>query len=296
MNMKKSMFLAIFAMAVMISCKTGNSRESGAGLASAEDSATVDNTAAEVSSDIHMDSLKTDTVSYEKSVGILNVSLWAEYPVEGSDSLVKKVREFINDFMGGAYDGPLADGQKMIDENGVLMFNSLQEECGDVDEEDVNELFLHKMVSKGYETNTFVTFMATSSSYMGGLHGIGHETGQTFSKANGQSFGYDMMKNTDSPAFKRLIKEGLKMFFGDEKEGKTMSDEDLLEELVSYSGSADELPLPDSEPYMTEGGITFIYQPYEISYYAAGKPEFTIPYDAVKPYLKPQAIELFLDK
>ena len=296
MNMKKSMFLAIFAMAVMISCKTGNSRESGAGLASAEDSATVDNTAAEVSSDIHMDSLKTDTVSYEKSVGILNVSLWAEYPVEGSDSLVKKVREFINDFMGGAYDGPLADGQKMIDENGVLMFNSLQEECGDVDEEDVNELFLHKMVSKSYETNTFVTFMATSSSYMGGLHGIGHETGQTFSKANGQSFGYDMMKNTDSPAFKRLIKEGLKMFFGDEKEGKTMSDEDLLEELVSYSGSADELPLPDSEPYMTEGGITFIYQPYEISYYAAGKPEFTIPYDAVKPYLKPQAIELFLDK
>lgn len=296
MNMKKSMFLAICAMAVMISCKTGNSRESGAGLASAEDSATVDNTAAEVSSDIHMDSLKTDTVSYEKSVGILNVSLWAEYPVEGRDSLVKKVREFINDFMGGAYDGSLADGQKMIDENGVLMFNSLQEECGDVDEEDVNELFLHKTVSKGYETNTFVTFMATSSSYMGGLHGIGHETGQTFSKANGQSFGYDMMKNTDSPAFKRLIKEGLKMFFGDEKEGKTMSDEDLLEELVSYSGSADELPLPDSEPYMTEGGITFIYQPYEISYYAAGKPEFTIPYDAVKPYLKPQAIELFLDK
>ena len=294
--MKKSMFLAIFAMAVMISCKTGNSRESGAGLASGEDSATVDSTAAEVSSDIHMDSLKTDTVSYEKTAGILNVSLWAEYPVEGSDSLVKKVREFINDFMGGAYDGPLADGQKMIDENGVLMFNSLQEECGDVDEEDVNELFLHKMVSKGYETNTFVTFMATSSSYMGGLHGIGHETGQTFSKANGQSFGYDMMKNTDSPAFKRLIKEGLKMFFGDEKEGKTMSDEDLLEELVSYSGSADELPLPDSEPYMTEGGITFIYQPYEISYYAAGKPEFTIPYDAVKPYLKPQAIELFLDK
>ena len=117
--MKKSMFLAIFAMAVMISCKTGNSRESGAGLASGEDSATVDSTAAEVSSDIHMDSLKTDTVSYEKTAGILNVSLWAEYPVEGSDSLVKKVREFINDFMGGAYDGPLADGQKMIDENGI---------------------------------------------------------------------------------------------------------------------------------------------------------------------------------
>ena len=39
---------------------------------------------------------------------------------------------------------------------------------------------------------------------------------------------------------------------------------------------------------------TFIYQPYEISYYAAGRPEFTIPYDVVIPYLKPQTIELFL--
>ena len=67
----------------------------------------------------------------------------------------------------------------------------------------------------------------------------------------------------------------------------------LKEELVSFSGSIDELPLPDFEPYLTEQGVTFIYQPYEISYYAAGKPEFTIPYNVVKPYLKAQAIELF---
>ena len=104
------------------------------------------------------------------------------------------------------------------------------------------------------------------------------------------------MRDTESPAFKRLIKEGLKKYFIGEEEKKDMSDEDLLEELVSYDGSADELPLPDSEPYMTENGITFIYQPYEISYYAAGKPEFTIPYDVVMPYLKESAKELFLDK
>jgi len=30
---------------------------------------------------------------------------------------------------------------------------------------------------------------------------------------------------------------------------------------------------------MTEKGVTFIYQPYEISYYAAGKTESTMPYD-----------------
>ncbi len=61
----------------------------------------------------------------------------------------------------------------------------------------------------------------------------------------------------------------------------------------SYGGSIDGLPLPGSEPDLTERGVTFIYQPYEISYYAAGKPEFTIPSDAIRPYLTPQAVELF---
>ena len=72
-----------------------------------------------------------------------------------------------------------------------------------------------------------------------------------------------------------------------------MSDEALKQELVSFDGDIDDLPLPDFEPYMTEQGVTFIYQPYEISYYAAGKPEFTIPYNVVKPYLTAEAIELF---
>ena len=46
---------------------------------------------------------------------------------------------------------------------------------------------------------------------------------------------------------------------------------------------------------MQEKGVKFVYQPYEISYYAAGKPEFTIPYAAIRPYLTPQAVKLFLN-
>ena len=103
-----------------------------------------------------------------------------------------------------------------------------------------------------------------------------------------------MMKGIDSPEFKRFIKEGLRKYFSTEGQ-EPISDDDLLQELVSYSGSIDELPLPDSEPYLTEKGIKFIYQPYEISYYAAGKPEFTIPYAAIRPYLTPQAVKLFLN-
>lgn len=287
--MKKLTVLAVTAL-IMVGCgsKSQGSIDTG------NDSSTVDGTAVELRGDADVDSLKTDTVSFDKQEGIYKFGLMAEYPVLGGDSVVKAVREFINDFLGGAYDGPLADGKAMVKRNGELMWGNFLERCGDADLEEVNELFLYKMVSKVCETKSFVTFMASTSQYTGGLHGIGFDEGHTFSKISGKCFGYDMMKDIDTPAFKRLIKEGLKKYFSSEDEKKILSDEDLKEELVSFDGSIDELPLPDSEPYMTEKGVTFIYQPYEISYYAAGKPKFTIPFDVVRPYLKAQAIELFL--
>ena len=275
-------------MMAIISCNNkGQTRP-----ADNKDSVTVDTIAPETGHDVLTDSLKTDTLFYSKEEGKYRFNLAADYPVEGSDTLVKVVREFVNDFLGGAYDGPLDDGQAMIKKNGEVMYGNFLEMCGDADLEEVLELYYYKSVEKGYETNAFITFMTMGGQYTGGLHGIGFETGVTFSKTNGKIFGYDMIKGTDSPEFKRFIKEGLRKFFSTEGQ-EAMSDDDLLQELVSYSGSIDELPLPDSEPYLTEKGVTFIYQPYEISYYAAGKPEFTIPYDAIKPYLTAQAIELF---
>lgn len=286
--MRKMSIFAILGMMAIISCNNkGQTRP-----ADNKDSVTVDTIAPETGYDVRTDSLKTDTLFYSKEEGKYRFNLAADYPVEGSDTLVKAVREFINDFLGGAYDGPLGDGQAMIKKNGEIMYGNFVEMCGDADLEEVLELYYYKSVEKGYETNAFITFMTMGGQYTGGLHGIGFETGVTFSKTNGKTFGYDMMKGTDSPEFKRFIKEGLRKFFSTEGQ-EAMSDDDLLQELVSYSGSIDELPLPDSEPYLTEKGVTFIYQPYEISYYAAGKPEFTIPYDAIKPYLTAQAIELF---
>ena len=287
-TMRKILLFAILGMMAIISCNSkGQTRP-----ADSKDSVAVDTIVPETSCDVRMDSLKTDTLFYSKEEGKFRFNLAADYPVAGDDTLVKVVREYINDFLGGAYDGPLDDGQAMIRKNGEIMYGNFVEMCGDADLEEVFELYYYKSVEKGYETNAFVTFITMGGQYTGGLHGIGFETGVTFSKSNGKTFGYDMMKDTDSPEFKQFIKEGLRKFFSTEGQ-EALSDDDLLQELVSYSGSIDELPLPDSEPYLTEKGVTFIYQPYEISYYAAGKPEFTIPYDAIRPYLTPQAVELF---
>ena len=238
--------------------------------------------------------VKTDTISFSKQEGVFQVSLFADYPVEGGHHVVFAVRDFINQFFGGAYVGQLSYGREVVNQNGEQLFSEFKETCSNVDLDEVNELFLYKRVNMSYESPTFVTFMASLSEYSGGIHGMGTVTGHTFSKFTGKPFSYDMMKNLDTSAFKLLIKEGLRTFFSKEGDEQGISDEDLLNELVSYSGSIDDLPLPDSEPYMTEQGIIFIYQPYEISYFAAGMPQFTIPYDVAKPYLTDQAVEDFL--
>ena len=288
--MRKKLLFAILGMMAIISCNSkGQTRP-----ADSKDSVAVDTIAPETSDDLRKDSLKTDTISYSKEEGKYSFNLSADYPVEGDDTLVKAIRGFINDFLGGAYDGSLDDGKAMIKKNGEIMYGNFVEMCGDADLEDVSELYYYKSVERGYETNAFITFMTSGGHYTGGLHGIGFETGVTFSKSNGKTFGYDMMKGIDSPEFKRFIKEGLRKYFSTEGQ-EPISDDDLLQELVSYSGSIDELPLPDSEPYLTEKGIKFVYQPYEISYYAAGKPEFIIPYAAIRPYLTSEAVKLFLN-
>ena len=49
---------------------------------------------------------------------------------------------------------------------------------------------------------------------------------------------------------------------------------------------------PVADPYMTEQGVHFLYQPYEIAPYAAGMPAFTISYEDIKPYLTIGALKL----
>jgi hypothetical protein len=48
-----------------------------------------------------------------------------------------------------------------------------------------------------------------------------------------------------------------------------------------------EIDLP--QPGLSENGMVFSYQPYEISCFAAGTFHFTIPYERLVPYLTARA-------
>ena len=140
--MKRMMILAIAAL-MMMAC--GNKTAQGG---DNDSTATAESAVAEGQD---APSLKTDTVSFEKVEDIYKLSFFVDYPVEGSDSLVKSIREFINDYLGGAYEGPLDNGRDMLKKNGEIEFGNFLESCGEKDDEDIDEMFLKKMVNKRYE-------------------------------------------------------------------------------------------------------------------------------------------------
>ena len=105
----------------------------------------------------------------------------------------------------------------------------------------------------------------------------------TFDKANGL-----LVEKFLDPAsldeIQPLLRKGLTQYFADEE--MEISPEELDNILFLETGI---VPFPAWTPYPDEGGLVFTYQQYEIAAYAAGMPNFTIPYDDLLPYLTPEA-------
>lgn len=76
---------------------------------------------------------------------------------------------------------------------------------------------------------------------------------------------------------------GLKQYV--ESTGQKVNDDKQLAEVLFINNDVNYLPLPETPPYLTEKGMAFIYQPYEIAPYAVGSISFTIPYENLKPFL-----------
>lgn len=227
--------------------------------------------------------LATDTLKYEKKSEIFETTIIADYPTDNNSIVANSVREFISEELGGTYNGPLENGDSLIKTYGEKIFSTNVEELKDYCGESTGTNFSTCEIKKGDETKKYVTYIVSQSNYMGGAHGMYSDKGVTFRKTDGRRFGYSVMKSTQLTEFNELLKEGLRDYFSEYK-GEPINDEELNEELI-VCDDLENLPRPVCEPYITAKGVTFIYQPYEISYYAAGAPTFTVPYSKIKPFL-----------
>ena len=234
--------------------------------------------------------LKLKAYKFSETDGIAHVDVHVEYPVKGETKLVDAIRTYIANHVELESDEvELSDGQGVIDFYGRNLMTEMKSLAADyMDDDYVTEVYHDWTFTKLCETDLFVTFHSQSDIYEGGLHGVGYEEGISFFQDDGSQFTADMLRRTASPDFQKLVRQGLRAYFA--SDGQELTDEQLAEELIVVA-DVNDIPLPQADPYLSSDGVTFIYQPYEISYFAAGLPTFTIPMEQMKPFLTQKAIK-----
>lgn len=201
-------------------------------------------------------------------------SLKIDFPKCSNAVLEQNILEWINEQLGGTYEGDL--------KNHDAMFNHYASQLGTIDE-GYGEYSKTKL-TKAYEDDFVVTYQDDSEFYSGGIHGIGSISGKTFRKSDGKLFSNSFI------TFYKLRDQavrGLKRYFG------VSSDDELLEHLQIEGNSLEQLPPPSNDPWIMGDGVHFLYTPYEIASYAEGSPTFTISIENIKPAVNATAKTFF---
>ena len=266
--------------------------------------------------------IKTETFTFDDSSKYVDLSINAELPVsvKGAAGAIRKglvdiidgqlafIGSYEGDRLFEPYSGNPDDNAAIVDYYRQKAIETLDsnaasdfeeraryiQEDEDFTEEQKKE-FLEDIprweydfkLEKQYETDRFVVFNSTDYIYMGGAHGgvIGQGS-PTFDKKDGHRV-EKFLRDDALPQMQSLLTAGLVEYFTDD-EGSINA-----ENLRDYLFLEDEtIPFPAWTPHPTEEGLCFVYQQYEIAAYAMGMPSFIIPYDALKPYLTPEAANL----
>ena len=255
---------------------------------------TTDSTATAVSQDSLMadvgNAVTVETVQVEKRDSTAEVSLLVHWPVSGDKILVDSLRKHICWLLDGEFDGP-----KDFQTYGESLFESLSADWHDVYDEMRPEDRLgafskfHDITTLA-ETDSYITYFYRTHEYGGGAHGFTTEVGFTFRKSDGRQV--PLLANTDLPNLSAPIKEGVRRHFSGDA-GHLLSDEALLEYLFAEEvSSLNHIPLPGNPPYLSNAGVVFNYTQYEIAPYSSGIIIFEIPFQDIRPFLTPEALEL----
>ena len=224
--------------------------------------------------------LKTDSIGLVKEDADVEVRLSADYPTGGATAVVvDSIRRYMAETMQG--DANLVgQPEQLLASAYKKAYDELKMVRGELlgeTEEKMPPFYVACEIRKGPDTKKYVTYLTTYGEYQGGAHGSSYETGVTFNKSTGRQIGWDVLKDTGKREFRQLMKEGLCEYF--QSVGMDVSTDEQLKEMLYTDAEVDNLPLPAWAPYLTEEGMVFRYQQYEIAAYAVGIPTFTIGYD-----------------
>lgn len=223
----------------------------------------------------------TQLVEWEEQATAEGCKINAMYPDSTSNTaLSNNVREWINETLGGRYQGSLNNGHQVLAYYGnahVADLKDMLDELGGGTAMDAASYYAQFKVA--YETAQFVTYSYDSYIYSGGAHGSSSVSGAVFRKSDGRRFGWDMFTAEGKEALRKLLKEALmKQYY------KTNDEEDFYTKIFDADARYS-FPLPQTPPLLKASGVFFVYQEYELSAYVFGTPQCTIPYERLRDCL-----------
>lgn len=273
MNMKKSNSLARLLMAATATCLTLSS--------------CWNNTTSEKN---EPDKIVYDTLNFEKMDSTFSTHAQASftaniiYPKQGPENLKRNIKEWTNEQLGGYYTYSLDTLEHVVDYYADMLIKNAIEELDEYAERNVSYTY-DWVIQPVYETPRSISYQVYNYNFTGGAHGGRYITYATFRKYDGRIFGWDMIKHDSIYAVREMIRENIKTYF------KVKTDEELKQYLFDGT-NAYLFPLPVTPPVLTEEGVQFVYQQYEIAPYAAGNPTCTIPYEQIYSSLTSTAQQL----
>ena len=267
--------------------------------------------------------LKTEILKDEDSTAHASLSIKAELPLPGQGAAADRIRTALIEVMDEqlshigtyeedrlfpAFEGDTNDSaallkydrDKALEAIGKLSQEDYDERVESIEENDgltdaERAEILADMPGWEYsfsllktrETDSYVVFLSEDYVYLGGAHGgITGRGGLTFDKENGRLVEH-FLDPACLDAIQPLLRKGLTDYFSDTD--AEVTPEELDNYLFLESGI---IPFPAWTPFPSDDGLVFTYQQYEIAAFAAGMPNFTIPYDDLLPYLTPEAKKL----
>lgn len=248
----------------------------------------------------------TDSIVFEaKADSALECKIVVDYPT-GDDTLSLGVRNYIaqqlkglylpannpedNNAQSVCYKGSLENGKAVVDYYGLGTLDYLKEQQDELlsaIEGEAPSMSFDASIRKTAETKRYVTYECNYYTFLGGAHGSAGSHSANIVKATGEVLGatVDTTKvKAMQPILRKYVLEYLK------KGGDTeVTDANLNDYLFIENGI---IPIPTFTPSLTEKGVHFVYQQYEIGPYAIGMIDFTVPYAEIKPFMTKEALEL----
>ena len=187
---------------------------------------------------------------------------------------------------GWRYDGDIHNAKSIFKFVSDVYFSTIKGDYG-LDENDYPFCLFSILCLKAYvKANRFVTFLQYTHDYYGGAHGYYTERLISFDPIHGEEIDYQYL-------FKDNCMENIIALLKEEacKSPNYQEWNPNIDEFVCVKDENDMhtglYRLPN--PGLSNEGVVFSFQPYEISCFAAGTFHFNIPYERLKPYLTDKA-------